>query len=225
LLPHGLEGQGAEHSSARPERFLQLAAENNAWIVNCSTAAQYFHALRQHALALGDPRPLIVFSPKRLLRDPAAASSPGDLASGQFRPILTSALGPPGPEPVRLLLCTGKIGAELAAAHGARGGPPARLVSVEQLYPVPVDEIAAAIRAVPALAEVAWVQEEPENMGAWPSVKDVLATAIGRPLRYLGRPARVVPAQGSAAYHQHEQEQLIAGALGRPPTDEHEESA
>jgi 2-oxoglutarate dehydrogenase E1 component len=224
LLPHGLEGQGAEHSSARPERFLQLAADNNAWIVNCSTAAQYFHALRQHALALGGPRPLIVFSPKRLLRDPAAASPPDDLASGQFQPILTRALGPAGPEPARLLLSTGKIGAELAAAHQAHGGPPVVQLSVEQLYPLPAEEIAAAIRAIPALAEVAWVQEEPENMGAWPSVRDALAAAIGRPLRYLGRPARVVPAQGSAAYHQREQNQLIADALGRPPT-EHEESA
>src|SRR6201996_5025108 len=129
LLPHGLEGQGAEHSSARPERFLQLAAEHNAWIVNCSTAAQYFHALRQHALAAGPARPLIVFSPKRLLRDPVAASSADELTSRQFRPILTRVLGTPGPEPVRLLLYTGKIGAELAAAHEGpapprgRGGP------------------------------------------------------------------------------------------------------
>lgn len=230
LLPHGLEGQGAEHSSARPERFLQLAAENNAWIVNCSTAAQYFHALRQHALAPGPARPLIVFSPKRLLRDPAAASGAGELTSGQFRPILTRVLGTPGPEPVRLLLCTGKIGAELAAAHEARtsraagGGGPVLLLSVEQLYPLPAAEIVAAIQTAPALAEVAWVQEEPENMGAWPSVRDALAMAIGRPVRYLGRPARVVPAQGSGAYHQREQEALISAALAAP-ANEHEENA
>ncbi|HEX4258192.1 MAG TPA: 2-oxoglutarate dehydrogenase E1 component [Streptosporangiaceae bacterium] len=224
LLPHGLEGQGAEHSSARPERFLQLAAENNAWIVNCSTAAQYFHALRQHALAPGPARPLIVFSPKRLLRDPAAASGADELTSGQFRPILTRVLGTPGPEPVRLLLYTGKIGAELAAAHETRAAGPVLLLSVEQLYPLPAAEIAAAIQAAPALAEVAWVQEEPENMGAWPSVKDALATAIGRPLRYLGRPARVVPAQGSSGYHQREQEALISAALATP-TNEHEENA
>ncbi|HEY2238245.1 MAG TPA: 2-oxoglutarate dehydrogenase E1 component [Streptosporangiaceae bacterium] len=216
LLPHGLEGQGAEHSSARPERFLQLAAENNAWIVNCSTAAQYFHALRQHALAPGPARPLIVFTPKRLLRDPAAASGADELSSGQFRPILTRVLGTPGPEPVRLLLYTGKIGAELPTAHEAQGAGPVLLLSVEQLYPLPAAEIAAAISAAPALAEVAWVQEEPENMGAWPSVKDALAAAIGRPLRYLGRPARVVPAQGSNAYHQREQEALIAAALAAP---------
>jgi 2-oxoglutarate dehydrogenase E1 component len=234
LLPHGLEGQGAEHSSARPERFLQLAAENNAWIVNCSTAGQYFHALRQHALAPGPARPLIVFSPKRLLRDPAAASPADELTSGQFRPILTRVLGIPGPEPVRLLLYTGKIGAEIAAArearaaHEARGGGPVLLLSVEQLYPLPAGEIAAAIQAAPALAEVAWIQEEPENMGAWPAVRDALTTVIGRPLRYLGRPARVVPAQGSGAYHQREQEALISAALAPPvsaATNEYEENA
>jgi 2-oxoglutarate dehydrogenase E1 component len=224
LLPHGLEGQGAEHSSARPERFLQLAAENNAWIVNCSTAAQYFHALRQHALAPGGGRPLVVFSPKRPLRDPSAASRPDELISGQFRPILTHVLSPASPGPARLLLYTGKIGAELAAAREARGGGPVLLLSVEQLYPLPVAEIAAAVQAAPALAEVAWVQEEPENMGAWPAVRDALTAAIGRPLRYVGRPSRVVPAQGSAAHHQHEQQQLIADALGTPPPD-HEESA
>jgi len=163
-----------------------------------------------------------------LLGAAAAASGADELTSGQFRPILTRVLGTPGPEPVRLLLYTGKIGAELAAAHESAahesGGPAVLLLSVEQLYPLPVAEIAAAIQAAPALAEVAWLQEEPENMGAWPAVKDALAAAIGRPPRYLGRPPRVVPAQGSSAYHQQEQETLITAALA-PPANDHEESA
>jgi 2-oxoglutarate dehydrogenase E1 component len=216
LLPHGLEGQGAEHSSARPERFLQLAAGHNALIVNCTTAAQYFHVIRQHALTMSGHRPLIVFSPKRLLRDRTAASVPGELAHGGFRPALTCVLGPTGAQPNRLLLCTGKIVTELKAAHNKRGGPAVAVVSLERLYPLPLDEVAAAVQAFPALTEIDWVQEEPENMGAWSFVKDALAAALGRPVRYFGRSARAVPAQGSPAYHQREQERLLQAALAAP---------
>ena len=217
LLPHGLEGQGAEHSSARIERFLELAAGHNARVVNCTTAAQYFHLIRQYALDGGERRPLIVFTPKRLLRDRAAASPAAELSSGQFRPVLPEVLGPAGAPPARMLLCSGRMRTELTAAHGERGAEPAALVTLEQLYPLPLEEIVAAVRAVPAAAEICWVQEEPENMGAWPFVKDALAAALGRPLRYVGRPARAVPAQGSAAYHRVEQERVIAAALGVPP--------
>jgi 2-oxoglutarate dehydrogenase E1 component len=215
LLPHGLEGQGAEHSSARPERFLQLAAEQNAVVVNCTTAAQYFHVLRRHALG-GGGRPLVVFTPKHLLRDQAAASAPEELATGRFRPVLAEVLGPAGAPPVRVLIGTGRICAELKAAHSARRAQPAAVVSLEQLYPLPLDEVAVAVRAWPAVAEIGWVQEEPENMGAWQFVKDALAAALGRPVRYFGRPARAVPAQGSAAYHRLEQERVLAAALAAP---------
>jgi 2-oxoglutarate dehydrogenase E1 component len=215
LLPHGAEGQGAEHSSARPERFLQLAAERNAVVANCTTAAQYFHLIRRHALA-GGRRPLVVFSPKRLLRDRAAASTLEELATGRFRPVLAQTLGPAGAAPVRALIGSGRICAELKAAHGARGAQPTAIVSLEQLYPLPLDEVAAAMRAWPAVADIAWVQEEPANMGAWQFVKDPLAAALGRPVRYIGRPARAVPAQGSAAYYRVEQERLIATALAVP---------
>ncbi|HEX7164548.1 MAG TPA: multifunctional oxoglutarate decarboxylase/oxoglutarate dehydrogenase thiamine pyrophosphate-binding subunit/dihydrolipoyllysine-residue succinyltransferase subunit [Trebonia sp.] len=216
LLPHGLEGQGAEHSSARPERFLQLAAERNAWIVNCTTAAQYFHVIRRHALS-GERRPLIVFSPKRLLRDRAAASPAAELATGQFHPVVTRILGPAGAVPARVLLGTGRICADLAAAHATHGTGPAAVISLEQLYPLPLDEVTAAVRAFPAAAEVCWVQEEPENMGAWQFVRDPVMAALGRPVRYVGRPARAVPAQGSAAYHRVEQARVLAAALGAAP--------
>jgi 2-oxoglutarate dehydrogenase E1 component len=215
LLPHGLEGQGAEHSSARPERFLQLAAEQNAVIVNCTTAAQYFHVIRRHALA-GGGHPLVVFTPKHLLRDRAAASAPEELATGRFRPVLAEVLGPAGTPPARVLIGTGRICAELKAAHSARRAQSAAVVSLEQLYPLPLDELAAADRAWPAAAEIGWVQEEPENMGGWQFVKDALTAALGRPVRYFGRPARAVPAQGSAAYHRVEQERVLAAALAAP---------
>ncbi len=216
LLPHGLEGQGAEHSSARPERFLQMAAEGNALVVNCTTAAQYFHLIRQHALAESRQRPLVVFTPKSLLRDRDAASRPEELACGHFRPVLVDVLGPAGAQPTRLLLCTGKIATELKAAHASHTGPPAVLMSLEQLYPWPDAAVAAAAAAFPALNEIGWVQEEPENMGAWHFVKDVLAAQFAQPVRYFGRPARVVPAQGSAAYHRLEQQRLLAAALAPP---------
>ncbi|HEX6506782.1 MAG TPA: 2-oxoglutarate dehydrogenase E1 component, partial [Chloroflexota bacterium] len=171
LLPHGYEGQGPDHSSARLERFLQLAAQDNIWVANCSTAAQYFHLLRlQAALLDSDRRPLVVMTPKSLLRHPLAASSLNDLAEGEFRPVIDDTHGPSRREQVqRLVLCSGKIAVDLTTTSKARLEPVdwVAVARVEMLYPFPEAELREVMAAYPNLNEIAWVQEEPENMGAW----------------------------------------------------------
>jgi len=172
LLPHGYEGQGPEHSSARIERFLQLAAENNWFVVNVTQAAQYFHVLRRQALLSGheEERPLIIFSPKSLLRHPKAASPSHLLSEGSFQRVLDQPGTGQDPARVkRLILCSGKIGVDLEDQLEKMDVRPdwLHIIRVEELYPFPERELKEKINRFPALSEVVWVQEEPANMGPW----------------------------------------------------------
>lgn len=223
LLPHGAEGQGPEHSSARLERYLQLAAANNVRIVNCTTAAQYFHLLRRQAwcLAHSGVRPLIVMTPKSLLRDPLAASSLGDLVQGSFQPVLDDARAAQHPDDItRIILCTGKVYIDLAKAMAAQPTPHVAAVRVEELYPFPKHEIEHILHQYGRnLQEVVWLQEEPQNMGAWtfvgPRLRDLINRTIA--LSYAGRDERSSPAAGSAQQHAAEQAEVLARALTGAP--------
>ncbi len=219
LLPHGYEGQGPEHSSARLERFLQLAAGDNLRVANVTTAAQYFHLLRRQALRLrDDPRPLVLMTPKSLLRHPLAASPIEELASGTFRPVLEDPRRAEAPAGVtRLVLCSGKVAVDLEGSEG-RAAANVAVARVEQLAPFQNGALRAAIGRYPNLAELVWVQEEPRNMGAWsfmePRLRELL-TQMGQPLpvRYVGRPERASPAEGSAERHAAEQGRIVAAAF------------
>ncbi len=217
LLPHGYEGQGPEHSSGRIERYLQLAAEDNLRVVNVTTAAQYFHLLRAQAKLLGQAaRPLIVMTPKSLLRHPRAGSSLGDLAEGSFQPVIASDHEQPDAVQ-RLILCSGKVAVDLETAMA---GPPGRpkwiaVARVEQLYPFPEEAVTAAIGRYPHLREVVWLQEEPRNMGAWGYIAPRLAPCLpeGAALRYVGRPERASTAEGLPDAHALEQARITREAL------------
>jgi 2-oxoglutarate dehydrogenase E1 component len=216
LLPHGYEGQGPEHSSARLERFLQLAAEENLRVVNCTTSAQYFHLLRrQAALLSADPRPLVVMSPKSLLRHPLAMSRIDDLASGTFEPVLpdTEVAGREE-EITRLLLCTGKVYVDLVNSEHRSAARHVALARVEEIYPVPSDQLRAQIERFPALREIVWVQEEPRNMGAWTFMSRALRRLAGDSMEvhYAGRPRRASPAEGYATQHAAEQMRIASTA-------------
>jgi 2-oxoglutarate dehydrogenase complex dehydrogenase (E1) component-like enzyme len=220
LLPHGQEGQGPEHSSARLERFLTLCAEENLRVANVSTPGQYFHALmRQMA---GEVRkPLILMSPKSLLRHPRAVSSLDDIAVGAFHPVLDDALfaasGAGGVR--RVLLASGKVVYDLLAARETAGRDDVAVVRIEQYYPFPRRELGQVLGRYPAAAEIAWVQEEPRNMGAWRFVREqflegnVDGLAPARTLRYIGRRDLASPAPGSHQAFGSEQEALVAEAL------------
>ncbi len=220
LLPHGYEGQGPEHSSGRLERFLQLAAEDNLRVANCTTAAQYFHLLRLQAATLGTaPRPLIVMTPKSLLRHPRAGSSLADLAEGGFRPVLDDAGAAGRREAVeRLVLCSGKVAVDLTttALERAEQVDWVAVARLEQLYPFPRAALEAVIAGYPNLREIVWAQEEPRNAGAWgyvaPRLGQLLAGDLA--LRYLGRPERASTAEGSADVHAWEQARIVEAAFG-----------
>ncbi|HEY8613310.1 MAG TPA: 2-oxoglutarate dehydrogenase E1 component, partial [Roseomonas sp.] len=215
LLPHGLEGQGPEHSSARLERYLQLAARDNLRIVNPSTPANYFHLLRSQALGLHD-RPLVVISPKKLLRLPAAVSPLADFAPGTgFRPVLSTI--PAGPVDT-VLICSGKIAYELEEELVARDAKNVAVLRIEQLYPLPTKDISLLLRRWPQ-ARICWVQEEPENMGAWHWIDrrlEALAMEAGldhpRP-GYAGRPESPSPAGSFHGDHEADQRMVIECAL------------
>ncbi|MGH2537786.1 MAG: 2-oxoglutarate dehydrogenase E1 component [Candidatus Promineifilaceae bacterium] len=217
LLPHGYEGQGPDHSTGRPERFLQLAAETNLRLAYPSTAGQYFHLLRrQAALLRSDPLPLIVLTPKSLLRHPAAASTPRDLAEGSWRPVIPDPWAGQHPDQVRrLVLCSGKVYVDLVASERREQTPAVAIGRLEQLYRFPAEEVGATLDLYPGLKEVFWLQEEPQNMGAWTFVRDCLEEAIaGRwPLRYAGRPRRASPAEGSGSWHHVNQRAIVARAF------------
>jgi 2-oxoglutarate dehydrogenase E1 component len=217
LLPHGYEGQGPDHSSARVERFLQLAADTNMRIANCTTAAQYFHLLRRQALLLEtDPLPLIVLTPKSLLRHPMTASSPKELAEGRFQLLIDDGEARQQAGKVRrVVLCSGKVYVDLMSSEARKGGASVALVRVEQLYPFPVAELRTLLDGYPTLRDVCWVQEEPENMGAWEFARPLLDQVIdGRwPLRYIGRVRNSSPSEGSAAWHGVNQRAIIAQAF------------
>ncbi|WP_252263882.1 2-oxoglutarate dehydrogenase E1 component [Paracidobacterium acidisoli] len=211
LLPHGYEGQGPEHSSARIERYLQLAARDNIQICQPSTAAQYFHLLRRQALRPWR-KPLVVFTPKSMLRHPDAVSPIADFAQPRFRNVLPET-GIQNAE--RLLLCTGKIGHDLRVERQKRGDGTTGILFLEQLYPWPEAELKAAIEAHPGATELVWVQEEPENMGALSFVMPRLRRLFrDRQVLSIKRSAAASPATGSAKAHEMEQRTLIELALG-----------
>ncbi|HUI43000.1 MAG TPA: 2-oxoglutarate dehydrogenase E1 component, partial [Terriglobia bacterium] len=226
LLPHGLEGQGPDHASGRPERFLQLAAAINVRIANCTTAAQYFHLLRLQATLLKtDPLPLVVFTPKSLLRHPLVASSLREVAEGRFQRVIDDDEVRRDPGRVRrLIFASGKIAVEMLASPARRESLAVAICRLEQLYPFPDTELRPVLEAYPGLEEVVWMQEEPRNMGAWEFARPQLEQLLdGRwPLRYLGRPASPSPAEGSSAWHTAAQAALIRQAyeLAETPTED-----
>lgn len=215
LLPHGYEGQGPDHSSGRLERFLQMAAETNMRIVNPTTAGQYFHLLRrQAALLKSDPLPLIVMTPKSLLRHNLAASSLRDLAEGMWQPVIDDSQADKTAVR-RLILCSGKVFVDLVSSEMRGKRPSVGIVRVEQLYRFPADELKAILATYPQVEELIWLQEEPKNMGAWEFVKPHLDEVVGGqyPIRYMGRPRRASPSEGSLNWHNRNQAALIAEAF------------
>ena len=214
LLPHGYEGQGPDHSSARIERFLQLCAENNLTVAQPTTPASYFHLLRRQAYAK-PRRPLVVFTPKSMLRLRAAASAVEDFTSGSFTPVMPDAGGLEAAAVDRVLLCSGKIYHDLAAERAKRKDGSTAIVRFEQLYPLDVEGIRAAIGAFPD-AQLVWVQDEPANQGPWPFMALSLPQELGgRSLLRVSRPASASPATGSSRKHQAEQAALVAQAFNR----------
>jgi 2-oxoglutarate dehydrogenase E1 component len=214
LLPHGYEGQGPDHASARPERFLGLAADINMRVANCTTAAQYFHLLRrQAALLRKDPLPLVVLTPKSLLRHPFVASSPRQLAEGRWMQVIDDQIAARR-DVRRLILASGKMAVDLLTSPDRAGATDVAICRVEQLYPLPVRDMLGVIESYPALEEILWAQEEPENMGAWEFVRPALQGLAGtRRMAVLARPRSSSPAEGSASRHARNQAQMIAQAL------------
>jgi 2-oxoglutarate dehydrogenase E1 component len=220
LLPHGYEGQGPEHSSARIERFLSLCAEDNMQVCNCTTPAQYFHLLRRQMYGGKDRRgvrkPLVIFTPKSLLRHPKAVSAPDEFSTGRFVEILDDSAADPA-KVSRIVFCSGKIYYDLLASREERKAENTALVRVEQLYPFALDQAAAILARYPS-ARVIWAQEEPANMGAWRFVREMLDPLLApgnRQLRYAGREESASPATGSAKRHQQEQIAVVEAALSR----------
>jgi 2-oxoglutarate dehydrogenase E1 component len=214
LLPHGYEGSGPEHSSARLERFLQLAAEGNIRVANPTTPAQYFHLLRRQA-RVAKQRPLVIMTPKSLLRLPQATSTISDLADEQrFQPVLAE----PGQDPSevrRLILCSGKLYYELAGHEARKDNPYVAIGRIELLYPFPQAEVLALVESYPKLEEVVWVQEEPRNMGARAHMSPRLMQILPEHLRfgYIGRPERAASGEGYPIAHAHEQNRILKTAL------------
>jgi 2-oxoglutarate dehydrogenase E1 component len=220
LLPHGYEGQGPEHSSARPERFLQLCAEDNIQVANCTTPANYFHLLRRQMLR-EFRKPLVIMTPKSLLRHKQAVSSAEEFTGdSHFKRILSDPAAPRDEDVRRLVLCTGKVAYDLLQARDAAGTKDTSVVRIEQLYPFPSEPLVKRLQRMTNLQEVVWAQEEPKNNGYWffvePLIEQCLIEAGTRPQRpvYAGRAASASPATGLAKRHQNEQVALIEQALG-----------
>ncbi|PSR33013.1 MAG: 2-oxoglutarate dehydrogenase E1 component [Sulfobacillus benefaciens] len=217
LLPHGYEGMGPEHSSGRLERYLQLSAEENWTVTNPTNAAQYFHLLRSQAARLQvKPRPLVIMAPKSLLRNTMAYCSLNDLVAGEFQPILAHSVALP--ETVtRLVLCSGKISIELDVfmkQNPEMSTDWIQVARVEQLFPFPESAIAAIAQSLPNLKEVVWLQEEPQNMGAWHYIKPYLDNLLGGvPITYIGRPPHASPAEGQSQVHAKEQRRILTAAV------------
>jgi 2-oxoglutarate dehydrogenase E1 component len=219
LLPHGYEGQGPEHSSARLERFLQLCAEDNIQVANCTTPANYFHLLRRQLLR-DFRKPLIVMTPKSLLRHKMAVSTRADFTGeSHFRRIISDLNPPAEGQTRRLVLCSGKLAYELLEARDKAGDKGTEILRIEQLYPFPSEPLVKRLQAMPQLEELVWAQEEPRNNGAWFFVETLIETCLNdaghllRP-RYAGREASASPATGLAKRHAEQQAALIASALG-----------
>jgi 2-oxoglutarate dehydrogenase E1 component len=220
LLPHAHEGQGPDHASARPERFLQLCADLNMRVANCTTSAQFFHLLRrQAALLLVDPLPLVVLTPKSLLRHPLVASAPREFAEGRFRMVIPDAEALPRAASIRrVLVCSGKVYVDLVSSEHRKAREDVAVCRLEQLYPVPMRDLRGMLDAYPKAEEIVWVQEEPENMGAWDFIRPHLEeVSSGRGLTYVARPRSASPAEGSAARHAINQQALADEAFGEAP--------
>jgi 2-oxoglutarate decarboxylase len=216
LLPHSHEGQGPDHTSGRIERYLQLCAEDNMRVAVPTTPASYFHLLRRQALS-PKKKPLVVFTPKSLLRHRQVISPIAALTSGTFEPVLADPASPSPNAVKRVLLCTGKVFYDLALARSERAIPDTAIIRLEQLYPMPVDEVKAALASYPHAEDFVWVQEEPANQGAWTFIAlNLLEHLDGVRLRRISRPAAAAPAGGSTRMHDAEQAALIEAALPRP---------
>jgi 2-oxoglutarate dehydrogenase E1 component len=218
LLPHGYEGSGPEHSSARLERWLQLASEGNIRVANLTTPAQYFHLLRRQA-RIAKQRPLVVMTPKSLLRLPQATSGLHDLSAGRFHPVLDDP-GADHEQVTRLILCSGKIYYDLVGHADRAERPEIAVARVELLYPFPQAEILAVVARYPRLHEVVWVQEEPRNMGARAHMSPRLLQILPEHLHfgYIGRPERAASGEGYPVAHATEQNRIVSTALdlGQP---------
>jgi 2-oxoglutarate dehydrogenase E1 component len=218
LLPHGYEGQGPEHSSARLERFLDLCAEDNIQVCYPTTPAQIFHLLRRQVLR-PVRKPLVIMSPKSLLRRPEATSKLDELATGTFQEVILDRVAPAGV--TRLLLCSGKVYYDLVKARDERKDDSIAIVRLEQLYPFPFDELAGLVSKMPKLAELRWVQEEPRNAGGWhfmfPRLHDLVSTRSQQPVKlgYIGRAEAASPATGFPKTHEYEQQLIIEEAIFR----------
>jgi len=216
LLPHSHEGQGPDHTSGRIERYLQLCAEDNMRVAVPSTPASYFHLLRRQALS-PKKKPLIVFTPKSLLRHRMVISAVSDFTSGTFQPVLAD---PTYLEPAavkRVIFCAGKVFYDLLAGRTERNLTDTAIVRLEQLYPLPVEEIKAQLARYPNAEDYVWVQEEPANQGAWTFIAlNLLEQLDGIPMRRVSRPAAAAPAGGSSKTHDAEQAAIVEAALPRP---------
>ncbi|MGE5864438.1 MAG: 2-oxoglutarate dehydrogenase E1 component, partial [Rhizobacter sp.] len=217
LLPHGYEGQGPEHSSARLERFMQLAADNNMQIVQPTTASQIFHVLRRQMVRMFR-KPLIVMSPKSLLRAKDAGSPLSDFTKGEFRTVIGPGRSEIEPDKVkRVIACSGKVAYDLIKRRDEKKAWDTVIIRVEQLYPFPHKAFAAEMRRFPNATEVIWAQDEPQNQGAWFFVQHYIHENLveGQKLGYAGRPASASPAVGYAHLHQEQQKSLLDQAFGK----------
>ena len=215
LLPHAWEGAGPDHSSGRLERFLQLAAKTNMRVAYPTTAAQYFHLLRRQALLLeSDPLPLVVMTPKSLLRNPAGASRLDDFVEGSWQPVIPD-LEVPAKDVRRLVLCSGKFYFDLVGSEQRAQNKQVAVVRVEQLYPFPTADLEAVFASYPNLQEIVWAQEAPKNMEAWEFMSWRLERlAAGRwPVNYVGRRRSASPAEGSPAAHRKNQSMIVEYAF------------
>jgi 2-oxoglutarate dehydrogenase E1 component len=216
LLPHGYEGQGPEHSSARLERFLQLCAQNNMQVVNLTTPAQAFHVFRRQVIRRFR-KPLIVMTPKSLLRHPEAVSSLTEFSEGRFEEILDDPYITDRDKVRRILLCSGKVFYDLVARRREIEDDSTAIIRIEQIYPLHTQRLQEVLASYPNANDVAWTQEEPKNMGAWSHLNEALQESLGLHVAYYGRPASATPAVGSIKLHEKEQRALVESALPARP--------
>ncbi|HYY13763.1 MAG TPA: 2-oxoglutarate dehydrogenase E1 component, partial [Chthoniobacterales bacterium] len=212
LLPHGYEGQGPEHSSARLERFLQLCAEDNIQVCNLTTAVQYFHVLRRQ-MKRSFIKPLVIMTPKSLLRAKFASSMAEEFIHGRFEEILGSPDAGPPSQIKRIILCSGKVYYDLLNYRTEREIDNAVIIRIEQLYPFAEKKLREMLKPFPKSAKFVWCQEEPQNMGAWSFMEPRLRTMFCREIAYAGRSASASPAVGALARHKREQAALVADAF------------